>query len=85
MNSKNGKMSINDESIIEKNSLEDKKIKNNDDNNDKIVNHNDELSFGWNQYAEITNGRFAMLGFIAIIIIELISQNSFFGWVGILN
>ena len=85
MNSKNEKKSINDESIIEKNSLKDKQIEDNDDKKDKIIIQNDELSFGWNQYAEITNGRFAMIGFIAIIIIELISHNSFFSWAGILN
>ena len=40
--------------------------------------------FGWSNYSEITNGRFAMLGIIAIILIELISQKSFLEWAGIL-
>ena len=40
--------------------------------------------FGWSNYSEITNGRFAMLGFIAIILIELLSQESFLKWAGIL-
>ena len=40
--------------------------------------------FGWSNYSEITNGRFAMLGFLAIILIELISQKSFLNWAGIL-
>ena len=39
--------------------------------------------FGWSGYSEITNGRFAMLGFLAIILIELFSQKSFLNWVGI--
>ena len=39
--------------------------------------------FGWSNYSEITNGRFAMLGFLAIILIELISQKSFLNWAGI--
>ena len=39
--------------------------------------------FGWSSYSEITNGRFAMLGFLAIILIELFSQKSFLNWVGI--
>ena len=39
--------------------------------------------FGWSVYSEITNGRFAMLGFLAIILIELFSQKSFLNWVGI--
>jgi hypothetical protein len=38
---------------------------------------------GWSNYSEITNGRFAMLGFLAIILIELISQKSFLNWAGI--
>ena len=41
--------------------------------------------FGWSGYSEITNGRFAMLGFLAIILIELISQKSFLDWAGIFN
>ena len=39
--------------------------------------------FGWSKYSEITNGRFAMLGFLAIILIELFSQKSFLNWAGI--
>ena len=44
----------------------------------------DKYKFGWSSYAEITNGRFAMIGFIAIILIELFSQQSFLKWAGIL-
>ena len=40
----------------------------------------DSYKFGWSNYSEITNGRFAMLGFLAIILIELISQKSFLDW-----
>ena len=43
----------------------------------------DRYKFGWSDYSEITNGRFAMLGFLAIILIELISQKSFLNWAGI--
>ncbi len=43
----------------------------------------DRYNFGWSNYSEITNGRFAMLGFLAIILIELISQKSFLNWAGI--
>ena len=39
--------------------------------------------FGWSNYSERTNGRFAMLGFLAIILIELISNKSFLNWTGI--
>ena len=44
----------------------------------------DEYKFGWSSYSELTNGRFAMIGFLAIILIELFSQESFLKWAGIL-
>ena len=44
----------------------------------------DEYKFGWSIYSEITNGRFAMIGFLSIILIELFSQQSFLKWAGIL-
>ena len=45
---------------------------------------NNNYKFGWSSYSEITNGRFAMIGFLAIILIELFSQESFLKWAGIL-
>ena len=50
----------------------------------KSIEISDEYRFGWSNYSEITNGRFAMIGFLAIIIIELFSQQSFLEWAGIL-
>ena len=50
---------------------------------DKSIKIEDRYKFGWSNYSEITNGRFAMLGFLAIILIELISQKSFLSWAGI--
>ena len=50
-------------------------------------NINDDIDiykFGWSRYSEITNGRFAMMGFLAIILIELVSKQSFLKWAGIL-
>ena len=44
----------------------------------------DEYKFGWSSYSEITNGRFGMIGFLAIILIELFSKQSFLKWAGIL-
>ena len=44
----------------------------------------DTYKFGWSNYSEITNGRFAMIGFLAIILIELLSKQSFLKWAGIL-
>ena len=49
----------------------------------KSIDVEDEYKFGWSSYSEITNGRFAMLGFLAIILIELFSQQSFLKWAGI--
>ena len=50
----------------------------------KQIDIEDEYKFGWSSYSEITNGRFAMIGFLAIILIELLSQQSFLKWAGIL-
>ena len=43
----------------------------------------DEPSFGWSAYAERVNGRFAMIGFSAILIIETISHSGFLHWAGL--
>ncbi len=40
-------------------------------------------AFGWSAYAERVNGRFAMLGFAAVLLIELISRDSFLHWAGL--
>tara|TARA_Y100000589_G_scaffold203873_1_gene192354 strand:- start:166 stop:420 length:255 start_codon:yes stop_codon:yes gene_type:complete len=45
----------------------------------------EDYKLGWNRYSEITNGRFAMLGFLAILLIEFLSNQSFFEWAGIIN
>ncbi len=44
----------------------------------------DNPEFGWSGYAERINGRFAMIGFLAILLIELLSKDSFLHWSGIL-
>ena len=44
----------------------------------------EKYKFGWSSYSEKTNGRFAMIGFLAIILIELFTQESFLKWAGIL-
>ena len=52
---------------------------------DEVIEDNTDMyKFGWSSYSEITNGRFAMMGFLAIILIELFSQQSFLEWAGIL-
>lgn len=39
-------------------------------------------AFGWTAYAERINGRFAMVGFVALLILELVTQQTFFSWLG---
>ena len=51
---------------------------------DQIIDDPNLYKFGWSSYSEITNGRFAMVGFLAIVLIELFSQQSFLKWAGIL-
>ena len=51
--------------------------------NEKLIEIEDKYKFGWSSYSEITNGRFAMLGFVAIILIELFSHKTFLNWAGI--
>ena len=51
---------------------------------DKSIEMKDEYKFGWSNYSEVTNGRIAMIGFLAIILIELFSKQSFLKWAGIL-
>ena len=51
---------------------------------EKSIEIKDEYKFGWCSYYEITNGRFAMIRLLAIILIELFSKKSFLEWAGIL-
>ena len=51
---------------------------------EKSIEIKDEYQFGWTSYSEITNGRFAMIGFFAIVLIEVFSKQSFLKWAGIL-
>ena len=66
------------DSIYNKEETEDKKL------DEKLNDIDDEYKFGWSSYSEITNGRFAMVGFLSIILIELFSKQSFLQWAGIL-
>ena len=40
-------------------------------------------AFGWSSYAERVNGRFAMLGFAAVLLIEALSRDTFLHWAGL--
>jgi hypothetical protein len=43
----------------------------------------DAPAFGWSAYAERVNGRFAMLGFAAVLLIEATSHDTFLHWAGL--
>ena len=49
-----------------------------------LIDIDDKYKFGWGSYSEKINGRFAMIGFLAIILIEIFSQQSFLKWAGLL-
>ena len=46
---------------------------------------NDIPEFGWSGYAERINGRFAMIGLMAVLLVEAISKISFLEWAGIIG
>lgn len=41
-----------------------------------------EPGFGWTAYAEQINGRFAMIGFVALLILQFVTRQDFFTWLG---
>lgn len=43
----------------------------------------DEPGFGWTTYAERMNGRFAMVGFLALLLLEFFTRQDFFTWLGL--
>lgn len=44
---------------------------------------NPEPAFGWTSYAEQINGRFAMIGFAALVILEFFTKQDLFTWLGL--
>ena len=91
MNSKEEQTNSEDTNLENENLIEQQKNPNyineqigDNEVNEKSIEINDEYKFGWSSYSEITNGRFAMIGFLAIILIELFSKESFLKWAGIL-
>lgn len=39
--------------------------------------------FGWTVYAERINGRFAMIGFLSLLLLNFLTQQDFFTWIGL--
>lgn len=42
-------------------------------------------AFGWSAYAERINGRFAMVGFAAVLLIEVMTGDTFLHWAGLVS
>ena len=84
MNPSEKSNSINTENGNDINQIQDDNSNLNDQDNQTSL-ENERYVFGWGQYSEITNGRFAMIGFAAIILIEIISKKSFLDWAGIIH
>jgi hypothetical protein len=40
-------------------------------------------AFGWTSYAEQVNGRFAMVGFVVLLAIELFTKQDIITWLGL--
>lgn len=40
-------------------------------------------AFGWTRYAEQINGRFAMIGFVLLLLIEFFTRQDLFTWLGL--
>ena len=43
----------------------------------------DEPGFGWTRYSEQVNGRFAMIGFVALLVLEVLTNQGIFTWLGL--
>ena len=84
MNPSEKSNSINTENENDINQIKDDNLNLSNTDNQKSL-EDDRYVFGWGQYSEITNGRFAMIGFAAIILIEIISKKSFLDWAGIIH
>lgn len=42
-----------------------------------------EPAFGWTPYAEQINGRFAMVGFVGLLLLELLTNQGLLNWLGL--
>ena len=84
MNSSEKSNSINEDNENKIDEMKNDNLNPRNENMQKTLEENTYV-FGWGQYSEITNGRFAMIGFAAIILIEIISNKSFLNWAGIIH
>ena len=78
-------MNSDTEQTLDNQSIEQDKIDSETKNLTPSATTNDIPEFGWSAYAERINGRFAMIGLIAILLIEALSKVSFLEWAGIMS
>ena len=78
-------MNSNTEKNLDAQSVEQEKIDSEIKNLSPSATTTDIPEFGWSGYAERINGRFAMIGLMAVLLIEALSKISFLEWAGIIN
>ena len=78
-------MNSNTENNLDNQSIEQEKTDSEIKNVSPSATTNDIPEFGWSGYAERINGRFAMIGLMAVLLVEAISRISFLEWAGIIN
>tara|TARA_B100001029_G_C14864077_1_gene340706 strand:- start:483 stop:722 length:240 start_codon:yes stop_codon:yes gene_type:complete len=78
-------MNSNTEKALDNQSIEQEQTDSEIQNLSPSATTTDIPEFGWSGYAERINGRFAMIGLMAVLLIEAISQISFLEWAGIIS
>ena len=78
-------MNSNTENNLDNQSIEQEKTDAIVENPSPSATTNDIPEFGWSAYAERINGRFSMIGLVAVLLIEVLSKISFLEWAGIIN
>ena len=80
-------MNSNNENTLDNQSIEPEKTDYDSENKNAIpsATTTDIPEFGWSGYAERINGRFAMIGLMAVLLVEALSKISFLEWAGIIS
>ena len=78
-------MNSNTETNLDNQSIEQEKTDSEIKNLSPSATTNDIPEFGWSGYAERINGRFAMIGLTAVLLVEVVSKISFLEWAGIIH
>ena len=78
-------MNLNTEKTLDNQSIEQEKTDSENTNLTPSATTSDIPEFGWSSYAERINGRFAMIGLLAVLLIEALSRISFLEWAGLIK